>query len=143
MLGKNSFILNGEEESIKFADSIASNLSKSTILAFRGDLGSGKTFLCRQIIKFLCGSDVIVTSPTFNLLQIYNSLKFNQQDDVYHFDLYRLKYLEESYEIGLQEALNDKICLIEWPEIVEPLLPANTKYVDISIIGKNKRKVTM
>lgn len=143
MLGKNSFILNGEEESIKFADSIASNLSKSTILAFRGDLGSGKTFLCRQIIKFLCGSDVIVTSPTFNLLQIYNSLKFNQQDDVYHFDLYRLKYLEESYEIGLQEALNDKICLIEWPEIVEPLLPANTKYIDISIIGKNKRKVTM
>lgn len=143
MLGKNSFILNGEEESIKFADSIASNLSKSTILAFRGDLGSGKTFLCRQIIKFLCGSDVIVTSPTFNLLQIYNSLKFNQQDDVYHFDLYRLKYLEESYEIGLQEALNDKICLIEWPEIVEPLLPANAKYVDISIIDKNKRKVTM
>ena len=70
MLGK-ELTLKSEKESENLAIKIAAQIKKGSIITFSGGLGVGKTFLCRHIIKYLCGEDVKVVSPTFNLLQIY------------------------------------------------------------------------
>ncbi len=131
------FLLKSENDTIEFAIKIAAQLEKGSIIALSGDLGSGKTFLCRQIIKYLCGSTTKVISPTFNLLQIYQAQNF----EIYHFDLYRLKHPEEIYELGLEEALSNHVCLIEWPEIINNILPKDTISIKISIADNDSRFV--
>jgi tRNA threonylcarbamoyladenosine biosynthesis protein TsaE len=128
-------ILNNEQDSILLAESIAKNLQPSEIITFSGDLGCGKTFICREIIKYFCGEDTEVTSPTFNLVQIYKA----QKCLIYHFDLYRLKYLEEIYELAIEDALQDNICLIEWPAIIEPILPRPLMKISLQIIDNDQR----
>lgn len=128
-------ILNSERQSKELAKKIASQINKGSVIAFSGELGSGKTFLCRHIIAYLYGKKIRVISPSFNLLQIYQTPSFY----IYHFDLYRIKFFEETYELGIEEALyNDNICLIEWPEIVNDILPQNTLLVKI-FINKNTK----
>ncbi|XVN42774.1 MAG: tRNA (adenosine(37)-N6)-threonylcarbamoyltransferase complex ATPase subunit type 1 TsaE [Candidatus Rickettsia vulgarisii] len=137
MILENKFIvLQNEQESISLAQTIAENAKPNDIIIFSGDLGSGKTFMCREIIKTLCDSDTNITSPTFNLLQIYHTSNFA----IYHFDLYRLKHLEEIYELGLEEALNGNLCLIEWPEIVKDILPKPITEIQLRIIEDTKRE---
>jgi tRNA threonylcarbamoyladenosine biosynthesis protein TsaE len=129
------FILKSESDTIELAINIAAQIKKGSIVTFNGDLGSGKTFFCRHIIKFLCGSDTKVVSPTFNLLQIYQAKKF----EIYHFDLYRLKHLEEIYELGIEEALAGHVCLIEWPSIIDNILPQDTISIKISTVNDTTR----
>ncbi|MCC8483289.1 MAG: tRNA (adenosine(37)-N6)-threonylcarbamoyltransferase complex ATPase subunit type 1 TsaE [Rickettsia endosymbiont of Labidopullus appendiculatus] len=136
---KESVILNNEQDSISFAQTIAKNLESNKIITFSGDLGCGKTFICREIIKHFCGSDINISSPTFNLLQIYKTSKFM----IYHFDLYRLNYLEEIYELGIEEALHGNICLIEWPEIIEEILPLPITKIHLQILEDNKRSCSI
>ncbi len=121
----------------KLAQNIANKIKKEDILTFSGELGSGKSFLCREIIKKLCGQKTKVISPTFNLLQIYQTKKF----DIYHFDLYRLNAMEEIYELGIEDAFN-QVCLIEWPEIIENILPQKniTKFY-LNITGRKSRTI--
>lgn len=129
-----------EEESKLLARKIALHLRSNDILAFKGDLGAGKSFLCRQIIKNLCGEHVTVVSPTYNLLQIYET---RDSRTIYHFDLYRLKNSAEIYELGIEDALADNICLIEWPEIIEFMLPKNIIYINIQILDHAGRRITI
>ena len=131
----NSIILNNEQESINFASTLAEGIKPGDIISFTGDLGSGKTFICREIIKQLCGNKTEVTSPTFNLLQIYQAPKFT----IYHFDLYRLKNLNEIYELGIEDAFLDNVCLIEWPEIIEDMLPRPVIKINLEILEDSKR----
>ncbi|MFK7974404.1 MAG: tRNA (adenosine(37)-N6)-threonylcarbamoyltransferase complex ATPase subunit type 1 TsaE [Rickettsiaceae bacterium] len=131
------FTVNTEEESKLLAIKLANNLKPNSIIALRGDLGSGKSFLCRHIIHTLCGDEVNVTSPTFNLLQIYD----RSECQIYHYDLYRLKSIDEIYELGIEEAFNDNICLIEWPELIKSILPPDTIYLDIKIINHTSRAI--
>jgi tRNA threonylcarbamoyladenosine biosynthesis protein TsaE len=131
------YILNNEQDSINLAAQIAKNIKPGDILTFTGDLGSGKTFLCRQIIKGLCGSNTNVISPTFNLLQIYDWGNCS----IYHYDLYRLKNISEIYELGIEEALTSNICLIEWPELIKDILPKAIVTFKIEIINENKRRL--
>ena len=131
------FILKSEDDTANFAIKFAAQIKKGSIVTFRGDLGSGKTFFCRHIIKCLCGTDTKVVSPTFNLLQIYQAKNF----EIYHFDLYRLKHLEEIYELGIEEALAGHVCLIEWPSIIDNILPQDTISIEMSIIDTNTRLV--
>lgn len=107
------------EDSCNLAQNIAQSLRPGNIITFQGDLGCGKTFICREIIRYFCGPSTNVPSPTFNLLQVYNTAQF----DIYHYDLYRLKSPEELLELGFDEALDKNICLIEWPEIAVGFLP--------------------
>ncbi|RTK92989.1 MAG: tRNA (adenosine(37)-N6)-threonylcarbamoyltransferase complex ATPase subunit type 1 TsaE [Rickettsiales bacterium] len=136
LLGKH--IINNKKESKQLAQHIAINLKPNEILVFSGDLGAGKTFFCQNIIKQLCGQQTNVTSPTFNLLQIYD---YQPTCSIYHYDLYRLKYLDEIYELGIEEAFTNNICLIEWPEIIKTILPDKTIYIDIKTINLSKREV--
>lgn len=134
-------ILNSEQDSKDFAEKLASQITKGTIITLTGDLGCGKTFLCREIIRSLCNQDITVISPTFNLLQIYQAPKF----DIYHFDLYRLKQLNEIYELGIEEAFSENaVCLIEWPDIINSILPnKNVISIELSILNATTRIVKL
>ena len=137
MIKPQEFILQDENDTKHLAQKIAKNIKPNDIFAFKGDLGSGKSFFCREIIKFLCGQQTTVISPTFNLLQTYEY----KDCSIYHFDLYRLQHSSEVYELGIEEAFAGNICLIEWPELIDEMLPKETIHINIEIIDNTKRKI--
>ncbi|AFB31000.1 MULTISPECIES: tRNA (adenosine(37)-N6)-threonylcarbamoyltransferase complex ATPase subunit type 1 TsaE [spotted fever group] len=128
--------LNSEEETKKLAKLLAQSLKPNDIVLLNGDLGVGKTFFCREIIKYFCGENTSIISPTFNLLQTYKASNFT----IYHYDLYRLKSPEEIYELGFEEALlNGNLILIEWSEIIKHLLTPPLIEVNLEVLDNNKR----
>ena len=129
-----TYNLNGLDDSKNLAIDIASSGKK--IICLDGDLGSGKTTLASFIIKLLLDDEIInVTSPTFNIVQIYN----NSKCEVHHYDLYRLKSFEEALDIGIEESLENAICILEWPEIVSPLIrKEDTIYVKLELDSNNR-----
>ena len=110
------------------------------IICLSGDLGAGKTEFARAFVSILAGKVVKVTSPTYNIVQIYEI----KGQKIYHFDLYRLESAEELYEIGFEEALEGGICLIEWPQIAQEILQdyeiINLK---IEILDETNRRITI
>lgn len=99
-----------------------SNQSKvKDIITLSGELGSGKTEFARSFIRYCLGKKIIVPSPTFTLCQIYQTPKGN----IWHFDLFRLTSFNETFEIGIEEAFNTGISLIEWPELIPKHLLIN------------------
>ncbi len=101
------------------AAALAAQARAGDVIALRGTLGAGKTSFARAFIRALCGEAISVPSPTFTLLQVYEDAPV----PIYHYDLYRIEEAEEAWELGLEDALADGICLIEWPERAGPLLP--------------------
>jgi tRNA threonylcarbamoyladenosine biosynthesis protein TsaE len=104
-------------------------MSDNTLFAFYGNMGVGKT----TFIKALCeelGVTQIINSPTFSIVNEYRSEKTGEL--IYHFDFYRIKKLEEVYDMGYEDYFySGALCFIEWPELVEKLLPENTVKVSI------------
>ncbi len=98
---------------------VASRLQAGEAVCLFGPLGAGKTTLARGLIRALTTPDEDVPSPTFTLVQLYAAPAF----PIAHFDLYRLTRGEEAFELGLDEALEDGVALIEWPERLEGRLP--------------------
>ncbi len=99
------------------------------IFALNGSMGAGKTTLVKSICAFLGSSDT-VTSPTFSMV---NEYLLPTGQPVYHFDFYRLKSLEEAYNIGYEEYFySGNYCFVEWPAIIEPLLPPDSIRVNIT-----------
>ncbi len=112
--------------------------NKSTAVAFYGKMGAGKTTLIKEIAKQL-GVEDIVQSPTFAIINEYST---DQGDLIYHFDLYRLENMEQAFDIGAEEYFNSGyLCLIEWPEIIENILPENTLTVKIKEVDPITREV--
>ena len=106
-----------EEETIEFAKNYASTLEKNKIIILCGDLGSGKTKFVQGILRFFNLEDEI-SSPTFTIVNEY----INDNNSIYHFDLYRLEDIDEFYAIGGEEYFSKGICIFEWGELIEPLL---------------------
>lgn len=131
-------IVKSTEESKQLARVLAASLNLYDVIAFIGDLGAGKSFFCREIIKFFCGKDTIVVSPTFNLLQTYQFTS----GTIYHYDLHRLEHISELYELGFEDAFNN-ITLIEWPQIATEVLPLHTIFITIDIIDDTTREITI
>ncbi len=102
--------------------------NKGLVIAFYGKMGAGKT----TFIKALCeelGVEDVITSPTF---AIVNEYSLPSQGALYHFDFYRIKKLEEVYDMGYEDYFySGNLCLIEWPELIEELLPENALRVTI------------
>lgn len=123
-----NFLSKSEEITIDFAKEIANTLKNRDILLIKGTLGAGKTVFTRGLLRFLCQSpDMDVPSPTFTLVQYYDSENF----PIYHFDLYRLEDPEEIYELGWEDAVSGGVTIVEWPERLGHLTPA--RYLDIEI----------
>ncbi|MFA5074563.1 MAG: tRNA (adenosine(37)-N6)-threonylcarbamoyltransferase complex ATPase subunit type 1 TsaE [Candidatus Babeliales bacterium] len=105
---------------------ILPNLKNYKILTFSGPLGAGKTSLIKEILSS-CGIKEIITSPTFNYVNIYK-IQDNQNNTYYHFDLYRIDSLNEFLQLGFDEILYDCIsdknswCFIEWPDVIKDIL---------------------
>lgn len=116
-------------------------MGDNTVFALYGKMGAGKT----TFIKALCqelGVEDVVTSPTFAVINEYRSDIAGEL--IYHFDFYRIKKLEEVYDMGYEDYFySDALCFIEWPELVEELLPGNTIKVTIEELEDGSRKLTM
>jgi tRNA threonylcarbamoyladenosine biosynthesis protein TsaE len=105
------------------------------IFLLKGNLGAGKTTFTQFLLKSL-GSTDEVNSPTYSIVNEYNTPK----GKVYHFDLYRLKNIEEVYDIGIEEYLDNAfLCIIEWPEVYEDEL-YGLKYHEMSIINTGEHR---
>lgn len=129
-----NFTINSLADLAAWSGNFATGLKGGDVIALCGDLGAGKTTTAGLLINSLCKNNDIVTSPTFNLVHTY---PWQNNQLIWHFDLYRLKHLEEVYDLGLDDALQHGISIIEWPEIIMPLLPPHTMIINISF-GANE-----
>ena len=129
-------------KSIKELDGIAKQLiqshSNERIFAFYGKMGAGKTTFIKSICKIL-GTEEIVTSPTFSIVNQYNT---KNGENLFHFDFYRIKKTEEVMDIGYEDYFySGSYCFIEWPEMIEELLPENFVYVKIEADEKGNERL--
>ena len=117
-----------------------SKMGEGSVFAFYGGMGAGKTTFVKAICEEL-GVEDVVTSPTFAIVNEYRSETSGEL--IYHFDFYRIKKLEEAYDMGCEDYFySGAVCLIEWPELVEDLLPGNTVWVDIKVNEDETRTIS-
>ena len=125
-----TFKINGIEELSKVSDLLISWRDKSNIIAFYGNMGAGKTTLDKNLCSKLGVQDE-VNSPTFALVNEYQTETF---DSVFHFDFYRIKSLEEVFDIGYEDYFyGGSLCLLEWPELIDPIMPEHFIKVEIAL----------
>ena len=117
------------------AEAVLASLDGRTVVAFDAPMGAGKTTLISRIAAAL-GCEDDVTSPTFAIVNQYEGSR-----TVYHFDMYRIERWEEALDFGSEEYLSSgELCLVEWPEKIEPLLPEDTMVVKIEILSDTARR---
>ncbi|MBR5604563.1 MAG: tRNA (adenosine(37)-N6)-threonylcarbamoyltransferase complex ATPase subunit type 1 TsaE [Bacteroidales bacterium] len=123
-----TFEINNIEELSKVSDLLLEWREKSNIIAFYGAMGAGKTTLVKNLCQKLGVSDE-VNSPTFALVNEYQT---ETCDSIFHFDFYRIKSLEEVFDIGYEDYFyGGDLCLLEWPELIDPLMPEHFIKVEI------------
>lgn len=124
------------DELDKVAEEVVEALDGRTVVAFDAPMGAGKTTLISRIAAYL-GAEDAVTSPTFAIVNQYEGA----ERTIYHFDMYRIERVEEALDFGSEEYLSSgELCLVEWPEKIEPLLPEDTMVVKIEIMGDTERR---
>jgi tRNA threonylcarbamoyladenosine biosynthesis protein TsaE len=110
------------------------------IFAFYGSMGAGKTTIIKSICESL-GANDIVSSPTFTII---NEYKTSGGESLFHIDFYRIKKQEEAYDFGIEEYITgDSYCFMEWPELIEELLPPETVIVRISVGNDEQRTLSI
>jgi len=122
---KSIFISKSENDTKNYAKNLASELKPKDIVILTGDLGSGKTKFVEGFLSYF-GLEQEISSPTFTIVNEYKKNEIN----IYHFDVYRLSDSSEFSEIGGEEYFENGICLIEWGELIEDILPK--KYIHIT-----------
>ena len=128
--------INSLDELDTVAEAVINALDGRTVVAFDAPLGAGKTTLISRIAALL-GAEDSVTSPTFAIVNQYEGTKHT----IYHFDMYRIERVEEALDFGSEEYLSSgDLCLVEWPEKIEPLLPDDTMVVRIEILSDTARR---
>lgn len=116
-------------------------MGDNTVFAFYGKMGAGKTTFIKAVCQEL-GVEDNITSPTFAIVNEYRSDIAGEL--IYHFDFYRIKKLEEVYDMGYEDYFySGAVCFIEWPELIEELLPGNAVKVTIEEVTEGKREVTI
>lgn len=134
-----TFPSHGEADTLALGRKLASLLRGGEVLALSGDLGAGKTHLCKGLVAGL-GHEGEVTSPTFALVQEYRSGRL----PVFHFDWYRIEHPAELIQLGWDEYLDEGgIVLVEWAEKFPDLLPADAWQLDLRIDGETDRVLTL
>jgi len=135
-----SLICKNENETRKFSKNLASILKKGDVIVLSGELGAGKTKFVEGILEYFNLQDEI-SSPTFTIVNEYK----NDQINIYHFDLYRLSDIYEFENIGGEEYFNKGICIFEWGELIEDILPNDYIKINFERIGneENYRKLNI
>ena len=128
--------INSLDELDTVAEAVINALDGRTVVAFDAPMGAGKTTLISRIAALL-GAEDSVTSPTFAIVNQYEGTNHT----IYHFDMYRIERVEEALDFGSEEYLSSgDLCLVEWPEKIEPLLPDDTMVVRIEILSDTARR---
>ena len=128
-------IVNGLSDLAQAAQQLLGFASTEKIFIFKGDMGAGKTTFIKTFCNALGVADV-VSSPTYSIVNEYES----PNGSVFHFDFYRIKDIQEAYDLGYEEYFfGGGTCLIEWPERVAELLPDHFVKVEIVVIDENRR----
>lgn len=126
---------NIRESAVEFVKAMGDN----TVFAFYGSMGAGKTTFIKAVCEVL-GVEDVINSPTFAIVNEYRS---NSDELIYHFDFYRIKKLEEVYDMGYEDYFYcGALCFIEWPELVEELLPQDSVKVSIVEQSDGTRLIT-
>ncbi len=121
------------------AEELISEFQEERVFAFYGKMGAGKTTFIQSVCRVL-GSGDNVTSPTFALINEYNTA---YMESIFHFDFYRIKELEEAFDLGYEDYIySGSYCLIEWPEMIDPLLPDTIVEVKIEVQDDESRIIT-
>jgi tRNA threonylcarbamoyladenosine biosynthesis protein TsaE len=132
-----NIIIKNKRELHSVAGKILKHFPDDRIFAFYGAMGSGKTTIIKAICEVLGAVDII-SSPSFTLVNEYKTAK---AESLYHIDFYRIKKTEEVFDFGIEEYLSaGNYCFMEWPELVEGILPALTIKIRITV-GKNEERI--
>lgn len=127
------------EEIGEVAQKICEQLRHKVVL-FRAPMGAGKTTFIQALLKEM-GAEESSSSPTFSLV---NTHELSNSQKCFHFDLYRLQSIEEALDVGIEEYLDSGYwCFIEWPEVVEDLLPLEYHIIELETIDETHRKIIM
>ena len=135
-----------EEALAKLGRKLSTYVKAGVVFSLSGKLGSGKTTLARAIIRNACNGDGDIPSPTFNLVQSYEVFT---GFEIWHIDLYRLNSIEEAMMLGLEEALIEHCCIIEWPGLIKQIIPPHSIHIQLdfedinSSILSNQRIITI
>ncbi|MBR3911248.1 MAG: tRNA (adenosine(37)-N6)-threonylcarbamoyltransferase complex ATPase subunit type 1 TsaE [Alistipes sp.] len=120
----------------RVAEAVIESLDGRSVVLLRGGMGAGKTTLVSRIAALL-GAEDTVTSPTFALVNQYEG----QECRIYHFDFYRIDSIEEVFDLGYEEYFySGDLCLVEWPEKIEPLIPDDAMVVRITA-GDDEQRI--
>ncbi|MGP1492951.1 MAG: tRNA (adenosine(37)-N6)-threonylcarbamoyltransferase complex ATPase subunit type 1 TsaE [Prevotella fusca] len=114
-------------------------MGEGKVFAFYGKMGAGKTTFIKALCEVL-GVEDVITSPTFAIINEYTD---DNDEPIYHFDFYRIKKLEEVYDMGYEDYFySGNLCLLEWPELIEEILPENVVKVTIEEQSDGTRKLS-
>ncbi len=135
-------MLNNTQETESAAKCFAEVLTVGDTVLLQGPVGAGKTDFARRLIQTRQGEYGLVEdipSPTFTLIQTYHV----GSDELWHADLYRLENLDELYELGLDSAFNEAICLVEWPERLGELAPSDAIWLRFGVVSDQTRTLSL
>lgn len=137
---KHEISINSLDDLGKAAEQFLKEAAGHTIIAFYAPMGAGKTTFTTAICHQLGVSEDAVSSPTFSIV---NEYKAADRSSIFHFDFYRINKLEEAFDIGFYDYVDSgSLCLIEWPENIESILPEETLKVQISVQDNGSRTVS-
>lgn len=125
------------EATRRFSRALALVLGAGDVVLLEGPIGAGKTHFARALIQALLAAPEDVPSPTFTLVQVYDAPGF----EIWHADLYRLSHPDEALELGLVDAFQQALCLVEWPERLGPDRPEKALTLRFSTLGDDGRQL--
>lgn len=132
-------IINNLDQIQEAAQQFVASMGDNTVFAFYGSMGAGKTTFVKAVCEEL-GVEDVINSPTFAIVNEYRS---TTDELIYHFDFYRIKKLEEVYDMGYEDYFySGALCFIEWPELVEDLLPLDAVKVTIEEQNDGSRVIS-
>ncbi len=138
---KGLYLLNEQNEQVATTD-ILTATEPHRVYAFYGNMGAGKTTFIKQLCEEM-GTEDVVNSPTFAIVNVYD-VETPHKGEVYHFDCYRLKDIREAIDLGTEDYLySGNYCFIEWPEMIDRLLPDDTVEVHIAVKENGDRELVV
>lgn len=141
-MNENKIIIKSLDEIDNAAHRFVELMGDETVYAFYGDMGAGKTTFINALSKALGVENDATGSPSFSIINEYRSDVTAEL--IYHFDLYRLENLEEAFDIGVEDYFDSgALCLLEWPERIEDILPDDTVKVEIRVMEDGSRELTV